>query len=636
MTSKDNERQRLMQQEKDDAFDSKLACNPRPGEQEANEILQKLKTIDGCYFYDTASRKKGYGGQEHSLVPGDGFLSTVDVIEQTHLFEVAQKMPKGAHLHIHFNACLVPDVLLTIAESMENMFIRSNRPLKTQEDFWLCEIQFMIKFPEKRPTQLVGGEEHWQQRRENAKGFQNLLEEEDQGSLFEPSNWTVTEGKEKHEKWMKWMNYGEFRIAWNSYGGKSGNNSYKSWLKDKLVFNVEEAHGPYQTQLGAWEKFNGRTRMMKGLFNYRKAFSAYTRLCLESFVNDHIQYAEIRPNFMETNQIFEDDGATKIDNEGTIDIIIDKFKEFQSEAENQKRFLGLKLIYCTPRSFKEEQIETALAECLKFKKQYREYIAGFDLVGEESKGKPLKDFRRVFQEFQVQCKAEKLDIPFLFHCGETLDDADKNLVEALTLGAKRIGHGYALISHPGLIEAYKAQGICLELCPISNEVLGLTQRIGAHSMYPLLANNVHCCLNSDNGTLFRSTLSHDFYQAIVGRKDMTIFGWRQLIEWSIDHSVMQDEREGKRLRTMWESEWARFVAWINKEFAWVHEESARIDKAAKDEKLRESLREFAQKRAEKRRGEITKKQKAEGRMLGERLQLELQRYEEKQRQRAAK
>lgn len=131
---------------------------------------------------------------------------------------------------------------------------------------------------------------------------------------------------------------------------------------------------------------------------------------------------------------------------------------------------------------------------------------GFDLVGEESKPKPLKDFIPQFLEFQSNCKEAKVEIPFLFHCGETLEtgsETDENLLDALLLKSKRIGHGFALARHPYIMERMKKQGVCLEVCPISNEVLGLTPRVNGHAMYNLLANNVHCTVNSDNGTLFK-------------------------------------------------------------------------------------------------------------------------------------
>ena len=109
-------------------------------------------------------------------------------------------------------------------------------------------------------------------------------------------------------------------------------------------------------------------------------------------------------------------------------------------------------------------------------------------------------------QFRTKCDEKGFDIPFLFHCGETLDigtDTDQNLLDALLLNSRRIGHGFALKQHPYIMQLIKAKGICVELCPISNEVLGLTPRVGGHAMYQLLANNVHCTVNSDNGTIFR-------------------------------------------------------------------------------------------------------------------------------------
>jgi len=130
---------------------------------------------------------------------------------------------------------------------------------------------------------------------------------------------------------------------------------------------------------------------------------------------------------------------------------------------------------------------------------------GFDLVGEESKGRPLKDFVPQFLKFKQNCHRAKVDIPFLFHCGETLDigtDTDGNLFEALLLGSKRIGHGFALSRHPYVMEQMKKRNVCVEVCPISNEILGLTPRISGHAVFDLLAHNVHCTISTDNGTLF--------------------------------------------------------------------------------------------------------------------------------------
>ncbi|KAL3302849.1 adenosine/AMP deaminase [Colletotrichum asianum] len=528
------QRNEIQRREATLSFDFKATVQASLKERDANAIIQKLKADDQRDTYDAADARLGWGGQKHPRFPADHFLSNLDQIKKTKLFEVACAMPKGAHLHIHFNACLEPSVLLDYAKDMDRMFISSDislaPPAEDEEDDGAkdddaldrCKIQFSIIAPSKEKL----------------------------GDIFSPE-YDCPDSKNR-----LWYKYSQFLSEFPRLHGRDA----QKWLESKVVFHEEEAHGYLQTVQGAWDKFNTRTQMMKGLFNYETAYRKYTKALLEDFVRDKIQYAEIRPNFMAANNLWTDDGTEQIDNEGIMKLIIDEYRKFQ--AGNDKYFGGMKIIYCTPRSLSNTLVKAALAECLKFKKMWPEWVAGFDLVGEESKGRPLKDFIPEFLEFKKNCG--DIDIPFLFHCGETLDignDTDGNIVDALLLGSKRIGHGFSLARHPYIMEHMKKRGVCLEVCPISNEELGLTPRISGHAMYNLLANNVHCTLNSDNGTIFRSSLSHDFYQAMVGKTDMTLHGWRQLIEWSLEHSCM-DKHERAAVTEEWKKLWDAFLDWI--------------------------------------------------------------------------
>lgn len=121
-----------------------------------------------------------------------------------------------------------------------------------------------------------------------------------------------------------------------------------------------------------WKRFDVCTRMMKGLFNYESAFRAYTRACIEDFINDNIQYAEIRPNFP-SNALIKDDGIGYIDNFGLLQIIQD---EIEHQKTTGRYFGGMKVIYCTPRSFSNEQIEKSLNECIELKKRFPELLCG--------------------------------------------------------------------------------------------------------------------------------------------------------------------------------------------------------------------------------------------------------------------
>ncbi|CAK7225028.1 hypothetical protein SBRCBS47491_005752 [Sporothrix bragantina] len=512
------------------AFDYDCIENATDAEKLANQVLLRLKKQDEIAVFQKAGMRTGFGNQKHKAFAGDHFLTNVSLLEDTHVLRAARRAPKGAHLHIHYNACLKPRVLLDLAEKMDRMFITSDLPLvfvgtddSRTQNFYLCEIQFQI----------------------------TSVQDEKPGNLFDPGY-----SDRKHM---------QFREFLRQFPQKEMGMAAMDWLESKLVFSEKETYDIPQTSNGAWERFNGRTRMMKGLFNYETVYRKYTELFLQDLLNDNIQYAEIRPNFMTTNQLWNDDGTAKLDNAGIVKLIIGACEAFKKAHKGVRNFDGIKIIYCTPRSFPNDKVKAALDECILFKQTWPEYIAGFDLVGQESMGKPLRQFVPEFIAFQEECAQLGIKIPFLFHCGETLDmgtDVDGNLIDALLLNSKRIGHGFALPRHPHILQEMKRKNVCVEVCPISNEILGLTPRIGGHAVYSLLAQNVPCTINSDNGTLFQSSLSHDFYQVLVGKSDMGLFGWRQLAEWSLIHSCFSSDSAMADARVRWLEEWRDYVVWL--------------------------------------------------------------------------
>jgi adenosine deaminase CECR1 len=247
--------------------------------------------------------------------------------------------------------------------------------------------------------------------------------------------------------------------------------------------------------------------MMKGLFAYESAYRNYTRACIKDFVEDNIQYAEVRPNFMQSNQLKLDDGSATLNNERIMEILDEGVRSTRAEILQEGHyFADMKVIYCTPRSFNNPTIKASLDECIKLKKKFNHLICGFDLVGHEEMGSELSTFIPEFLAFRKQCEEEHLDIPFLFHCGETLqigDKVDGNLFDAVLLDCKRIGHGYALARHPLLMKMFKEKNIAIGSCPISNEILGLTSVMAGHHLPILLANDVPCTINSDNATFYQ-------------------------------------------------------------------------------------------------------------------------------------
>ncbi|KAG9236353.1 adenosine deaminase family protein-like protein [Amylocarpus encephaloides] len=535
----------LQLSEKDSAFDALIASQTTEVEKEAASLLRKIRAYDLETTFKQSHDDKGYPTSQ--LLGGEHFLGNTNLINQTELLKVAKKMPKGAHLHVHFNSCLQPSFLIQQARKIDAMYIRSSTPLIKPEDFVVSRISFMV----------MKESEALQYRNPDGTECERPL-----GNIF-TTNYVAN----------TWMRYRAFQRKFMRVDETSrllkGREEAEKWLEHKMLISEEEAHGIHQTGRGIWERFNTRTQMMKGLFAYESAFRNYTRACVQDFVDDNIQYAEIRPNFMSTNSLKSDDGERSIENEGIMGIINAELRDTMHQINrNGQYFGGMKVIYCTPRSFQKRQVEIALDECLDLKKKFGGLLCGFDLVGHEEMGNELRHFVPEFLEFRRKCKAQSLDIPFLFHCGETLQvggKVDGNLYDAILLNSKRIGHGYALARHPFLMDYFKKKNIAIESCPISNEILGLTPTMAGHNLPTLLANDVPCTINSDNATFYKSSLSHDFYQVMISSESMSLYGWKQLAKWSLEHSCMEPEMLAS-VTKVWEVRWAEFCLWIVDEY----------------------------------------------------------------------
>ncbi|KAF2438564.1 Metallo-dependent hydrolase [Karstenula rhodostoma CBS 690.94] len=576
-------RNALIRTEAEEAWDyAASTLDLAPNEKVAADIIRLIREFE---------RRNVFGNMpsedippKHALDMGGQFLTNKTRIEKRSiLFQITKKVPKGALLHLHFNAELNPERLLEQAREMgANMYVWSIRPLLTEDDLRETEIVFKIVPSTTKDSNIFDSQ---YEGRGKVKGADGSTKD----------NWRHSEYSDK--VWMRWET---FRATFKKqtfarkYKGEEkkrtddgiGEDPVKvqldpaeNWILSKMVLSETEAYDPSQTVNGVWARFNQATRCFKGLLNYKKVYEWYISKAIDRMIDEKVMYAELRPMLLD-KFIEDDDGGREVRNAEQMRLIqgaVAKKHEELKKANKEHLFpFGLKIIYCTPRSIPEKIMEREINDCIELKLEFPNLICGFDLVGAEDRPNHIGFYHKQLTRLQKECKEKNIEIPFMFHAGETLldtggssDPQNSNLYDAVALKSKRIGHGFALMKHPHLVEKFKrteqSKGICIELCPISNELLHLCRNIKEHPYPELLAAGIPCCVNSDNPSLFSNSMSHEFYQIMVGSPTMSVHSWKQLALWSLEYSCLEDE-EKNTAEGYFRKAWGEFCDWVVEEY----------------------------------------------------------------------
>ncbi|KAF9246421.1 Metallo-dependent hydrolase [Melanogaster broomeanus] len=453
-----------------------------PTELQADRIVRAIR----------AQEAETIWGVEHDGVPhpfpGMEFLTGKSIILKTRLFDIVSKMPKGALLHVHHYATVEAGFLLKLALEQPAIHIRCPNVIDM--------LTIAETLPEIRP----------------------ISEEQYTDSCcitdttYSPNTWVqIQKARETFDP---------------ALGGPEG---FDKWIISTFVINPGEAYGTHNTSAKIWSKFQSTFAITDPIIRYMPIQEAYLRQFIMSSIADGILYIESRYNFI-IDYLIAKDGETKL-----------PIRELFVSVH--RLFAGLKIIYNVSRTITCEQLHVELKRCIEFKREFPHLIAGFDLVGQEDINTPLIDYAEPFLRFIEYQKQEGIEIPFLFHAGETLGDgttADMNLYDAILLGTKRIGHGFSLAKHPKLMEICRERKIAVER---------LTSSMPMHPLPIIMNQGIPVVLASDDPAMFNSMgLSFDFYQA-TGSVRALLFA---------DYSMLGDEDKGK-VMAAWERRWKAFV-----------------------------------------------------------------------------
>lgn len=156
------------------------------------------------------------------------------------------------------------------------------------------------------------------------------------------------------------------------------------------------------------------------------------------------------------------------------------------------------LILCMMR---EDTYEQNLKVIELAKKYLNHGVVAIDLAGAEA-SYPVNRYQELFEI------AKKQNIPFTIHAGEA--DGPLSVINAINLGAKRIGHGVRAIEEENALKLIKEKDIILEVCPKSNLDTNIYETLSNHPIKKLYDMNLLVTINTDNRTVSNTTLTKTY------------------------------------------------------------------------------------------------------------------------------
>ncbi|XP_037798810.1 adenosine deaminase 2-like isoform X2 [Penaeus monodon] len=280
-------------------------------------------------------------------------------------------------------------------------------------------------------------------------------------------------------------------------------------LVEKFSLITANPEEKYPDINSVWQAFEHGLIAMTGMVMYRPAWEAYLYRVLQEFAADNVLAIEFRGTLP---PLYEIDG-TELTPADSVAVYRNVSQRFI--ADHGDEFFSVRFIYAPTRHVDVETVWNYVTIAKELRSKFPDFVAGFDLVGQEDLGLPLKDFL----EPLLSLSEGEVHVPVFYHAGETAwlgMSTDENLIDALLLNASRIGHGYAISKHPQAKQMAREKDVAIEVCPVSNQVLMLVPDLRNHPVASLVAEGFPMVVSADDpATWGAQGLSYDFYEAFL-------------------------------------------------------------------------------------------------------------------------
>lgn len=306
----------------------------------------------------------------------------------------------------------------------------------------------------------------------------------------------------------------------------------------------------------AWQVFGGVFSRIGGATHHRPFFLKYLQNAFDVHFSSGINHLEARVGV----------DAKYFDLNGTIwsgrDMVLtnlEALETWKSSSPSRANFT-YKLIVASSRGKSTEKFMEDLEAAIALRKEFPDFVVGFDAVGAEDWGHRWLDYVEDFLTANDEVQELGLTLPLFLHSGESQDGNDTNMIDAVLLDCPRIGHGLNdAFYFPAVRDELKTKGTVVEVNPISNQVLRYVGSLESHPAASLAFDGVNIVIASDDPFIF-------------GYTGLTVDWWAVAMAWYLDLRSLKtlaknsllfsalNKTEKETALEQWEREWDKYMA----------------------------------------------------------------------------
>ena len=240
-----------------------------------------------------------------------------------------------------------------------------------------------------------------------------------------------------------------------------------------------------------FQNFLSKFNTLRMFYRSPEVIHRVTREAIEDAAKDNVKYMELRFTPVALSR------AERFPLHDVIDWVMASSKEAA-----EKHSIIVKLIVSVNRHESTdlaEQVAWLAAEHIK------DGIVGLDLAGNEAEFK-YEPFYGIFKE------AKQAGLHVTIHAGEWgVAQHVKDAIEEFE--AERVGHGVRILEDKNITALARERQTALEVCITSNYQSGVVASLEAHPLMQLIDAGLNATINTDDPSISRITLSHEYYTA---------------------------------------------------------------------------------------------------------------------------